>query len=155
MASTQNSIQAGISNGALVVSFLSADQPRIWRAELSRFNDATLEVQGSKLVLKRGDAAEEVGSFASKEEAVTALQAVTDALLGGTGASATTCSTKKKCGWLKKLFKAVLVLAALFIALLVTLSLLHTAPSSSAGGNAPAANVQSGVPLPADTVFGK
>ena len=141
----------GIADGAPIASFLSGDQPRVWRTELSHFNGATMEVQGNKLVLKRGDAAEDVGTFADKQEAVSALQAVTDALLGGNGSASSSCGAKKKCGWVKNLFKGILWIFGLLVLVVIGLTVFGQRPN---GAGSAAGNLQSGVPLSADSVFG-
>ncbi len=157
MSSSKNSIRAGIVDNALVVSFLSADAPRVWRTDMTQFLNAAIEVQESQgkfsLVMKRSNAAaEEIGTFTDKKSAVEALQVLTDLLLQGQGSS-----QPKKCGWFKKLLKFVLYLAAAFFLFLAFLSFAHHSAGQGSPGKTPAAQtgVPTGVPTPADNIIGK
>ncbi len=156
MSSSKGNIRAGIVDNALVVSFLAADTPRVWRTDMGQFLTAALEIQDnqgkSSLVMKRSGApAEDICTFSSdKKSAVEALQVITDTLLQGTG----TAQPVKSCGWFKKTLKflltAVFVLFLFFV--LVNIFGKHTVPGQSSS-RAPA--VQTGVPAPADEIIGK
>ena len=160
MPSSENNIRVGIAGGALVVSFLAADAPRVWRTDIGQLLNAALEVQSNQgkytLVMKRSSApVEEIGTFTSKEDAVKALQMITDALLEGKS-----CSTQKKCGWFKKLLKilwrVISTLCVLFVLFGIFMNLANKhMPASSIEGNstkAPA-TAPSGVPTPADEIL--
>lgn len=167
MSSSKSSIRAGIVDNALVVSFLAADAPRVWRADMGQLLTAALEVQDNQgksiLVMKRsGTPAEEIVTFSSKKDAVDALQVITEALLQGTGQGTGRCTTtqpQKSCGWFKKTLKfvmgAIVGLCVFVVALniIVSLSGRHPAPRQSNAEKLPA--VQTGVPTPADNIIGK
>ena len=152
MSSSKNTIRAGIVDNALVVSFTSAEAPRVWRADMSQFLTAALEIQELQgkfsVVIKRSGAPiEEIGVFPDKKSAVEALQLITEALLQGKEAA-----RPKSCGWFKKLLKYLLItLFVLFLA--INLLGRYMAPGQNNSIKAPAA--QTGVPTPADNVIGK
>lgn len=158
MSSSENNIRVGIAGNALVASFLTAEAPRVWRTDLGQLLTAALEVQTNQgkytLVMKRSDApAEEIATFSTKEEAVKAMQLITDALLEGNDVSA-----HKKCGWPKKLLKILMkVIAGLcvFIVLLNIIMVLSHKSGSRPDNYTKAPAVQTGVPAPADEILGK
>ena len=162
MSSSENNIRVGIAGNALVVSFLAADAPRVWRTDMGQLLNAALEVQNNQgkytLVMKRNGAPdEEIGTFNSKEDAVKALQMITNALLDGKS-----CSPQKKCGWFKKMLKIlwgiVSTLCVLFVlfGIFMHLANRHVPASSieSSSTKAPT-SAPSGVPTPADEILGK
>jgi hypothetical protein len=88
--SYDSSISATQSDGHLVLSFPDAVEPVIWRRSLEEISSATFEVkQVAKkdhynLVLKKAKSpAETIATFESREEAVDALKAASNALHGG------------------------------------------------------------------------
>lgn len=158
MSSSENNMRVGIAGNALVVSFLTASPPRMWRTDMAQLLTAALEVQDNQgkhtLVMKRsGAAVEEIGTFAIKEDAVKALQLITEALLSGKDASSSATA-----GWFKKSLKILLkVIGGLFV-LFITLNILgfilfgrhHTE-----GNFTKIPTAQTGVPAPADEILGK
>jgi hypothetical protein len=154
MSPSKSNIRAGIADNALVVSFLAAEAPRVWRAEMGQLATAALEVQENQgkfsLVMKRSGApVEEIGTFTGKKEAVEALQLITEALLQGTGIT----QTEKSGGWFKKLLKFLLtaVIALFLLVALVNIFGRHAPSGQSSYTKAPPA----GVPAPADEILGK
>ena len=152
---SSSKIRAGIADNALVVSLLTADAPRMWRADLSQLLTAALEVQDNQgkytLVMKRAGSVEEIGTFSNKDDAVEALQVITDTLLHGNTVAP---AHKKSCSWFKTLVKVVGWIIAVVFALLVLLLIVHPAPPAGySRTSAPA--VQTGVPTPADQILGK
>jgi hypothetical protein len=153
-------IRAGIADNALVVSLFTADVPRIWRADLSQLLTAALEVQDNQgkytLVMKRGGAAaEDIGTFSNKDDAIEALQVITDTLLHGNGNGISVApSPKKSGGWFKKLLKVVGCIIAVVFVLLVFLSIFGPRPPAGYSRTS-TPPVQTGVPTPADQILGK
>jgi hypothetical protein len=162
MSSPENNIRVGIADNALVASFLTADAPRVWRTDLTQLLTAALEVQNTQgkylLVMKRSNApVEEIATFSAKEDAIKALQLITDALLNGKGTSAKTkfCGFKK---FLKMLLGTIITLFVLSVVLSFISFTLHKHPATEGSANstqAPAAQVTTGVPTPADEILGK
>lgn len=155
MSSPDNNMRVGIANNALVVSFLTAEAPRVWRTDMGQLLNAALEVQDSQgkhtLVMKRSGApVEEIGTFFLKEDAIKALQLITDALLMGKGNST---SSGAASVWLKKSLKILLKIVGVLIALFIVLNIVgaiifrHGPPVDS--------NYAKGVPAPADQILGK
>jgi hypothetical protein len=172
MSSSKNSIRAGIVDNALVVSFMAADAPRVWRADMGQLLTAALEVQDnqgkSTLVMKRSGApAEEIVTFSSKKDAIDALQVITEVLLQGTGqgtgqatGACTASQPQKSCGWFKKILKFILGIVVAFCVFIVVMNLFfHVAgihpPSHQAGPAKAPASAPTGVPTPADSIIGK
>lgn len=160
-SSKKNSIQAVVSGDALVVSFLSADTPRVWRGEFGQFLTSFVDIQEAQgkfnLVMRRGNGSvEEICSFKTKEAAEQALAVVSDALLNGGSGKA--CSSRKKGGWLKRIFKFILFLLVLFFAVTYANARYHfvqradtSAPTATDSGKP----IQPGVPTNADDILGK
>jgi len=160
--SSENNIRVGIAGNALVVSFLSAEAPRMWRTDLAQLLTAALEVQDNQgkytLVMKRGGApTDEIATFARKDDAVKGLQLITETLLGG---QETAASPSKKASLPKRILKLLLRIFSWFCMFVVVLNFIMVISSRhlshSAGDNftkVPAA--QTGVPTPADDLLGK
>lgn len=81
---------ASVVDGKLILSFPGAKTPVVWQMDLAEAKASALEVQGTKdpftLVLRtaKGDAVD-IAPFATKEEAVEGLIAVTHALQNAHG----------------------------------------------------------------------
>lgn len=78
---------AEVVDGSLVLSCLNAVQPVVWRMEVDKIGTASFEVKinqkdnTAKLVLKpKKGTAELIADFETKDEAVNALMATSDAL---------------------------------------------------------------------------
>ena len=154
-SSSKGNVRAGIVDNALIVSFLSAEAPRVWRTDMGQFQNAALEVQENQgkfsLVMKRsGAAVEEIGTFTDKKSAAEALQLITEALLQGKEAPQT-----KTCGWFKKTLKFILSVLFVLVVLIVLVNIFgrHLPPGQNGPAKAPA--VQTGIPTPADDIIGK
>jgi len=157
-ATTRKDIDAKVVNNALVVSLLGTDQPRVWRADMNGLSSATLEMRDDKekgrfaVVIRRGACDEEViASFADKDSASYALEAMTEAMLNGENGSVAAGGFP----W-KTLIAAVLIVVGLVF--LLSPSSSNVAGRSPVAGKtlSPAANpnVKSGEPMSADKLFG-
>lgn len=173
-SSSKKNIKAVVADNALVVSFLSADTPRVWRGDMSQFATSTVELAQAdgkfSVVMKRGNGAtEEICTYSDKSKAMQALEVMSDALLhGATGAAAV--HTHKKGSWLRTFVKTIVMLAVIFFLLILWASRhaphppmdtgsnsgsSSTSSNSNSGGNYTPAPVQDGVPAPADQIIGK
>ena len=152
-SSAKNAIKANLVDNALVVSSLSGKEPRVWRIDMGQFLSAALQIEEKQgefsLMIKPGNgAAEEIGVFSDRKKAHEALQLVTDALLRGRENQP---HSKAGC-WFRKILKFALLLLVV-LAVLVVWGKAHRPVNQNDVVNAPA--VQTGVPTPADQMFGK
>ncbi|MEM6811554.1 MAG: hypothetical protein AAF549_03710 [Pseudomonadota bacterium] len=81
-----SNISASVSEGHLVLSLPTAIEPVIWRKSLEKIGDALFEVKSKDdefhLNLKKTKSSSEtIASFSDKEEALSALNAASNALL--------------------------------------------------------------------------
>jgi hypothetical protein len=148
--------KASVVDNALIVSFFSAVEPRLWRVEMGQISNASFEVRESQgkfiLALKPANAAaEDVSVFPDRDKAVDALEAVTTALMQGRQCSMT---GRGAWFWVKKLLKYVLILFAILFVINFIVAIKNGPPVHS-GGNITAPAVRSGVPVPADQLFGQ
>jgi hypothetical protein len=166
-ASGSKDIDAKVVNNAMVVAFNSGDAPRVWRADMSHMQTATLEVRDAaekgkfQLVLKSADNDDVVGTFPNKEEAAAALRLMTAAMMEGekTGGAA---AAPKQGNFFVSLLKWVVgaFVTIVFLVILMFLFGPHPGGRSLAVQNYPGLNngpppVKQGVPLPADQLFGE
>jgi hypothetical protein len=148
--------EAKVTNGALVVSFTGEGLPKVWRAEIGHLSSTAFELKDAQdktaLVMKTPQNTEEVFAFSDKASAAAGLQAITQALFSDTHAGGS--APARKSGFFGKLFKTLFfsALALICVAVLVTVS--KTKPLDLGAGVAPSA-VKTGVPVPADEMFGK
>ncbi|MFH1158540.1 MAG: hypothetical protein V1721_06620 [Pseudomonadota bacterium] len=168
-SSPKNSLKASVVDNALVVSFLSAGEPRALRVDMGKFLSSALEIkenQGkfSLVVTAGGMAAEEIGVFPSKKKAAEAMQAVVDAMLRGSNPP----PPEKTGGVFMALFRFVrfLLLMGIVFACVVFITNFITMRQAEIGNvvNAPAVRtgeqqapveppVPAGVPVPAEQVL--
>lgn len=154
LATTRKDIDAKVVGGALVVSFLGADQPRVWRAEMTGLTTATFELQEKgkdfSVVMRRDGSEEKIVTFADKESAAYTLQAMTAAMLRGEGA---------RGGVFGMIVKgSIVVIALVFVAKLFMGPPTGMPPAMRAQIGAAelgsGAQVKSGEPVPAEQLFG-
>lgn len=152
--------EARVVGGALIVSLTDNGLPRVWRGDLSHAASAVLEVQEQQgkfsLVLKSADKTESIAVFPAKDEAARAMRVVTDALLRGAAAPGQGGHAGTLRGLFGKILRFVFWLMALVAVLVVTLFAL--APGK--GGEPDLQRVQvpqvrTGVPVPAEDMFGR
>ena len=108
-----------------VASFMNAEPPKVWRADMKKLTTATLELRNDngkyRLVMIAQSGEEEVASFTDRDSGTAALQAVMNAMLApsSTSAAIPVQQAEKKGGFFRTLAKIVLVLIAIFVALVV------------------------------------
>lgn len=168
-SSAKNNPKATVVDGALVVSFQSAEGPRVWRFDMGKFISTALEMReeqdGFSLVMKAGNSPEEkIGTFPNKKKATEMLESITAALLKGREILP---PVKTGGGFLKflKFVFLLLIIASIFLVLSKTRmpagfkEIIHvpgnTAPVMPAPKAAAPPAAKTGVPLPADEVFGQ
>lgn len=158
-------IDARVVDQALVASFMNAEPPKVWRADMKKLTTATLELRNDdgkyRLVMIAQSGEEEVASFTDRDSGTAALQAVMQAMLTpGTSSAATSAvaTDKKKGGFFRTMLKVVLWMVAIFVAMVVAGGLLF---SQKVGENLStmqldrAGIAQEGAPTTADDYFGK
>lgn len=156
LATTRKDIDAKVVGGALIVSFLGAEQPKVWRANLGGFSSATFELlhKGDEfsVVVKRDEGKEEkIVTFGDMESAVYALSVITDAMQRGEG--------KRSGSFFGTLAKiCVIVVAAVIVGKLFfggpppgVAPIRGLTPGTETGSGA---LVKPGAPVPAEELFG-
>jgi hypothetical protein len=149
-------VKTSVVDNALIVSFNSGKEPKVWRMDMGRFLSTAFEVKENQgkftLVIKPGNgSAEEVGTFDNRKHAVEALESITGALMQGKGASV----TQKTEGVFMKFVKFILKLVlAVFVFLTVIVVLFKPQHPPGNVGDTVSPPVQSGVPVPADKALG-
>ena len=157
-------IDARVVDQALVASFMNAEPPKVWRADMKKLTTATLELRSDdgryRLVMIAQSGEEEVASFTDRDSGTAALQAVMNAMLSpsATSAAVPAPQEKKKGGFFRTLLKVVLWVAAIFVAMIVAGGLLLSQKGAQMmstmefdrGGIA-----REGAPTTADDYFGK
>jgi hypothetical protein len=154
-------LEARVVNNALVVSFLTADPPRVWRADMSGLASASLELREGtpgkfRLVMKTGAGKEEdISTFTDKEAAHDALRAVTSAMLRGDGSSSGSSSASSAPSAGGGILKGVLWVVGVVVVLFIGAHLLVLAggPGGGKRSHLPA-DVKQGTAVPADKIFG-
>jgi hypothetical protein len=153
-------VEARVAGGALVVSIAGGDAPKVWRADLSRLSAAAFELKDgggeTALVLKTPEGAETVHAFQSRAEAVAGLQAVTLALFAQPAPSL--AAHAKPSGFWGRLLKTIFYFLAALISVVLLWALLQTSTPGPGGLPPPspqAKDGKTGVPLPAEQMFGK
>ncbi len=155
--SSSRDLDAKVVNNALIVSFLTADPPRVWRADMTGLSTATLELREGqpgrfRLVMRTGAGKEEdISTFADKVTATNALRVVTNAMLRGDGAaSSASVSVGASAGG--GFLKVLMWLGAVLVAIWLVLHAL--AGGGHGGGRELPAGVKPGTAVPADKLFG-
>lgn len=160
-------IDARVVDQALIASFMNAEPPKVWRADMKKLTTATLELRSDngkyRLVMIAQSGEEEVASFNERESGTAALQAVMQAMLSpgtssASAAAAPVVQEKKKGGFFRTLIKVILWMAAIFVAMVVVGGLLF---SQKLGENLSTMQLDragialEGAPTTADDYFGK
>ncbi len=165
MAADKNKTDARIVDGTLVASFMGAEPPKVWRADMKNLATVALELQQKDsqylLVMKNGGNAEIIASFNDRDSGTDALIALNDAMTG----PVTTTATAAPAGggafgrFFKKLLKLVLWLVGIVVVIVIITSLISPLLPRimGIGGDAGVRvnAVKSGAPVSADELFGE
>lgn len=156
--SSSKDLDAKVVNNALIVSFLTADPPRVWRADMTGLSTATLELREGqpgrfRLVMKTGGGKEEdVSTFNDRETAANALRIVTNAMLQGDGGAVSSGSASSSRGGFG-FGKALLWVGGIVIVLWLLLRVLGSLHFGGSMQHLPE-GVKQGTAVPADKIFG-
>jgi hypothetical protein len=153
-------LEARVVNNALVVSFLTADPPRVWRADMTGLSTATLEMREGtpgkfRLIMKTGAGKEEeVSTFTDRETATNALRVVTAAMLGGEagGSSGGSVSSGSSSGG--GMLKPALWIGGVVVVLWFVMSGLAGALHPGGSPHKLPEGIKAGTAVPADKIFG-
>lgn len=158
-------IDARVVDQALVASFMNAEPPKVWRADMNKLTTATLELRSEegryRLVMISPTGEEDVASFNDRESGTAALQAVMQAMLSPASSTVTAtpvAAPKKKGGFFRTLLKVILWMVALFVTLVVIGGLLFSqkgAQMITSMDLERAGVAREGAPTTADDYFGK
>ncbi|MDP2205321.1 MAG: hypothetical protein Q8K65_03355 [Alphaproteobacteria bacterium] len=164
-------VDARVVDQALVASFMNAEPPKVWRADMAKLNTATLELRSDagrfRLVMITQGGEEDVALFTTRDDGTAALQAVMHAMMGPPSTSAPAAVTSgaaaapaaapvKKGGFFKWLLKLFLWLVAIFVTLMILAGLFlsdKTGQLISAINPGDAPIVAPGTAVPADEFF--
>ncbi|MFN7113982.1 MAG: hypothetical protein ACK4PK_06450 [Alphaproteobacteria bacterium] len=161
-------VDARVVDQALVASFMNAEPPKVWRADMAKLNTATLELRSDagrfRLVMITQGGEEDVAIFTARDDGTAALQAVMQAMMGGASvqtaaapaAAAVQAAPVKKGGFFKGLFKLFLWLVAIVVALMILAGLFlgdKTGQLISVINSGSAPVVAPGTAIPADEFF--
>jgi hypothetical protein len=162
--SCSKDLEAKVVGNALVVSFMTADPPRVWRADMSGLSSATLELREGtpgkfRLVMRAsGGKEEDISTFTDKAAATDALRAVTNAMLRGDGGSVSVSSSGPQAagsggvGFLKVVLWIIAIAVVGFIGLQVMWVMGGVGPRHMAA-KIPT-DIKEGTAVPADKIFG-
>lgn len=159
---------ARVVDGAMIASFMGAEPPKVWRADMNSLASATFEMQQADglfhVVMTSGGNKENIVAFADKEGATHALQALMTAMMTPVGATAAATgaaapATEKKssgfAGFIKKLLKLVVWLIGLFIVFVLLSMFVMPKLMNVVMPDRGLTKVQQGAPIPADELFGE
>lgn len=158
-SSSSKDVEARVVNNALIVKLLTADPPRVWRADMTGLATATLELREGqpgrfRLVMKTGGGKEEdISTFADRETATNALRVVTDAMLqgdGGTSSGGHVSQGSSGGGILRPALWIVGIVAVVWLFGGALLGALH----NSGGMHKLPTDIKQGTAVPADKIFG-
>lgn len=152
---SKSNIKANIVDNALVVSFQSGKEPRVWRMDMGQFLSTALEVKESQgkftLVIKPGSgSAEEIGAFSDRKDAVEVLESITETMMRGRE----THAAPKTGGAIGRFFKFVFKLVLFVLIALAVIIFFLPRPQVNVGDTV-TPRVQTGVPVPADQALGE
>jgi hypothetical protein len=144
------------AGGALIMPFLDAETPRVWRTEWARLAQVSFEVRPAKdnlfaLVMTGAGAVEEIAVYRDRALAVAALSRLTDVLSDGGG------GMRIGTGWLLPLLKKIFKVALWIVVVVFALSFLRVlifGPVTTGHTQKPASIVKTGVPQSAEEMFG-
>lgn len=171
MFSSKTQLKASVVDSALVVSFQSGKEPRVWRIDMGQFLSAALEIKEQQgryvVIMKPGSGpAEEVGVFNDRKKAVEVVNTITDALLRG---KEMPVLPKKSGGFFWGFLKFILMLFLIAVAAFLVWAKQHkpvnmgdyiAPPPAAETGAMPspapeaAPTLPAGVPVPADQAIG-
>lgn len=161
----KTSVDARIVDGAMIASFMGAEPPKVWRADMKSISTATFEMKEEAgafhVVMRAGDQAENIAAFPSRDGATDALQALMAAMLAPIGTTSATAAadTAPKKSFFKRFLRFVFKLAFwLFaIAFVLWLTMMYFGPKivGMAMKDPGVTKVQQGTPVPADELFGQ
>lgn len=164
-AAKKTAVDARIVDGAMIASFMGAEPPKVWRADMKSISTATFEMKEEAgafhVVMRAGDQAENIAAFTSKDGATDALQALMTAMLTptGTGAAAVSADALPKKSFFRRflrfVFKLALWLFAIAFVLWLTVMLFGPKIVGLAMKDPGMTRVQQGTPIPADDFFGE
>lgn len=157
---------ARVVDGAMIASFMGAEPPKVWRADMKNLSTATFEMQEAdglfQIVMKSGAEQENIAAFATRDGATHALQALMGAMMSPSGTAVGTAASvsagEKKSSGFVRFLKGLLKLAVWIGGLLIIFALLSMllAPRLSRMLSDPGiTKVQQGAPIPADELFGE
>ncbi|GEM_PF-1286779 len=169
MVADKNKTDARVVDGTLVASFMGAEPPKVWRAEMKGLTTVTLELQpeGSlhHLVMKTGTEEEKIATFTDRDAGTDALIALNTAMTGPVVTTVAATATAAGGGgsafgrFCKKLLKLVLWLVGIAVVLVIVASLVSPLLPRIMGVGGDAANrvnpVKQGAPVAADDLFGE
>lgn len=160
-------VDARVVDTALIASFMNAEPPKVWRVDMAKLNTATLELRNDaslyRLFMISPSGEEEVALFKSREDGTAALQSVMNAMLGGAAPvqavpaqAAVTAAAPVKGGFFKTLFKVILWMIAIVVAIVILSGLFigdKTAQMFSAIATQDTQVMREGAPVSADDFF--
>jgi hypothetical protein len=174
MLGMSKNVDARIVNNALVVSFMTSDPPRVWRADMSGLASSTLELRETQpgkfhLVLKTSAGREEdISTFNDRMAASDAFRSVTEAMLRGESAIASAAagpaaapvvSGQPRGGFFKGVLKLFAWLLGIAAALVLALQIFSTVKPGGMSAWSPGAHMpaggKTGAPMSADKLFEK
>lgn len=163
MSAKTAAIDARVIDQALVASFMNAEPPKVWRADMAKLTTATLELRSDagrfRLVMISQSGEEEVASFNSKDDGTAALQAVMHAMLAPATTAATAApaaAAPKKGGFFRSLFRLIMWLFVIFVAFVILFGLTRGSQLGQVGDMMSRGDnrvIQEGAPAPADEFF--
>ena len=162
-AAKKTAVDARIVDGAMIASFLGAEPPKVWRADMNSIATATFEMKEEKgafhVVMRTGDKTEDIAAFSDRDGATDALQALMTAMLTPVGTTvAAVAGEKPRRGFFSRLFRFVIKLALLLaVAFVLWLAINFFAPKivGLAMKDPGVTRVQQGTPVSADELFGE
>jgi len=165
-AAKKTAAEARIVDGAMIASFMGAEPPKVWRADMKSISTATFEMKEESgafhVVMRTGEQTENIAAFADREGATDALQALMTAMLSPAGtasADAAATAVPPKKGFFRRFLRFVFKLALwLFaIAFVLWLTVMFFGPKlvGLVLKDPGMTRVQQGTPVPADDFFGE
>lgn len=164
MSAKTSPIDARVIDQALVASFMNAEPPKVWRADMAKLTTATLELRSEagrfRLVMIAQSGEEDVAVFNSKEDGTAALQAVMHAMLAPAvtvaGVAAPVATEKKKGGFFRSLLRLLMWFFVIFVAVFILFGLTRGQQIGQLGTMMSRGDnnvIQEGAPAAADEFF--
>jgi hypothetical protein len=159
-AARKTATEARVVDGAMIASFMGAEPPKVWRADLKSLSTATFEMKEDAgafhVVMRTGEQTENIAAFTSKDGATEALQVLMTAMLAPAAtvvpAAGEVAAAPVKKSFFRRLLRFVLKAVAwlfgiAFVLWLTLVGLVLKDPGMT--------RVQQGTPVPADDLFGQ